>query len=93
VAFSSLYKAFNKESNATTSRGRSGGAGLEIQAIARAVVAGAPYTPSPVGQVQNGAASGRFAFADAVLACKLTPEQYYFSYPELKYGYSRRSAT
>jgi hypothetical protein len=37
-------------------------------------------------QVQNGAASCRFALADAVLACKLTPEQYNFSHSELEKG-------
>jgi hypothetical protein len=35
---------------------------------------------------RNGAASRRFALADAVLACKLTPEQYNFSHSELEKG-------
>jgi hypothetical protein len=33
---------------------------------------------------QNGAASSRFALADAVLACKLIPEQYNFDHPMLE---------
>jgi hypothetical protein len=32
---------------------------------------------------QNGAASLRFALPEAVLACKLTPEQYNFGHAEL----------
>jgi hypothetical protein len=37
-----------------------------------------------VRQIQNGAASRRFALADAVSACKITPEQYTFSHSELE---------
>jgi hypothetical protein len=37
-------------------------------------------------QVQNGAAPRHFALPDAVLACKLTPEQYNFSHSELEKG-------
>jgi hypothetical protein len=40
--------------------------------------------PSP-----EWAASRRFALADAVLVCKLTPEQYNFSHSELEKGDSR----
>jgi hypothetical protein len=35
---------------------------------------------------QNSTAVPRFAFADASLACKVTPKQYNFSHAELKKG-------
>jgi hypothetical protein len=37
---------------------------------------------------QNSAAAPRFAFADASLACKVTPKEYNFSHSELKKGNS-----
>ncbi len=35
---------------------------------------------------RHGAADPHFAFADAILACKVTPEQYNFGHSELEKG-------